>query len=55
MLNIDSHIYGPTDVPSTRRLAQVEAAHQRATQQRTALLIVAANVVGIALLLLTTT
>lgn len=54
-MNIDSHIYGPTDVPSTTRLNQVEAAHQRATQQRAALLVVAANVVGIALLILSST
>jgi hypothetical protein len=52
MLNIDDHIYGPTDVPSIRRLNQVEAANRRISQQRTALLIVAANLIGIALLIL---
>jgi hypothetical protein len=53
MWNRDSHIPGPTDIPNIRQLNRLEAFHQRATQQRTALLIMAANVIGIVLLIVT--
>jgi hypothetical protein len=53
VLNFDSQIPGPTDIPTIRQLEQVEAAGQRIAQQQKAFLIVAANLVGIALLILT--
>ena len=55
MLNFENQIPSPTDVPNIRHLDRVEAADQRAAQLRTAFFIVAANVGGIALLLLTRT
>lgn len=53
MLNLDSRIPGPTDIPNIRQLNRLEAFHQRATRRRTALLIIAANVIGIVLLIVT--
>ena len=52
MLNFDNQIPAPTDIPNIRQLDVFEAADQRAAQIRTAFLVVAANVGGIALLVL---
>jgi hypothetical protein len=53
VLNIDSQIPGRTDLPNIRLLNRQEAADLRAAHQRTALWIVAANIIAIILLILT--
>jgi hypothetical protein len=55
MSNIDSHATDLLTYPPLDASSEVEAASQRVVQQRTAGLIVAANVIGLVLLVLTST
>jgi hypothetical protein len=52
-LHIDSQIPGRTDLPNIRQMNRQEAADLGAAHQRTALWIVAANIIAIILLNLT--